>query len=180
MEDAILSVTLDALSEPSFFEEVAERARREWELRHPGRQRELRRVAQAIEQKRASIDRYLRAFESGKLPEEACGHRVPALQREIVALETERGRLEAEYDLAPSLPTEDLLGELRVALLRASEEKTVEKLKQLLACVVDTIVVEGRDHIQPYYFVPGVLTVFPSRRRTGIEPAWELSPPHRF
>jgi len=22
--------------------------------------------------------------------------------------------------------------------------------------------------------------VFPSRRRTGIEPAWELPPPHRF
>jgi hypothetical protein len=35
----------------------------------------------------------------------------------------------------------------------------------VLACVVDTIVVEGRDHIQPYYFVPGVLKVFPSRRR---------------
>ena len=59
----------------------------------------------------------------------------------------------------------DLLGELRAALLRASEEKAVEKLKQVLACVVDTIVVEGRDHIQPYYFVPGVLPVFPSRRR---------------
>ncbi len=56
----------------------------------------------------------------------------------------------------------------------------MEKLKQLLTCVVDTIVVEGRDRIQPYYSVPGVLTVFPSRRRTGIEPAWELSPPHRF
>ena len=57
MEDAILSVTLDALSEPAFFDEVAERARREWERRHPGRQRELRRVAQAIDQRRASIDR---------------------------------------------------------------------------------------------------------------------------
>jgi len=33
----------------------------------------------------------------------------------------------------------------------------LEKLKQLLAYVVDKIVVEGRDHIQPYFFVPGVL-----------------------
>jgi hypothetical protein len=63
------------------------------------------------------------------------------------------------------------------ALLPASEEKAIEKLKQLLACVVDKIVVEGRDHIRPYYFVPGVLTVFPSRRRTGIEPARELVAP---
>jgi hypothetical protein len=30
----------------------------------------------------------------------------------------------------------------------------LHQLKQLLACVVDMIVVEGRDHIQPYYFVP--------------------------
>jgi hypothetical protein len=122
----------------------------------------------------------LTAFESDKLPEEACGHRVSALQREIVSLETERGRLEAECDLAPSLPIDDLLAELRAALLRASEEQALEKLKQLLACVVDKIVVEGRDHIRPYYFVPGVLIPFPSRRRTGIEPAGELSPAHRF
>ena len=56
----------------------------------------------------------------------------------------------------------------------------MEKLKQVLACVVDPIVVEGRDHIRPYYFGPRALIPFPSRRRTGIEPACELSPAHRF
>ena len=35
----------------------------------------------------------------------------------------------------------------------------------MLACVVDKIVVDGRGHIRPYYFVPGVLILFPSRRR---------------
>ena len=29
----------------------------------------------------------------------------------------------------------------------------------MLACVVDTIVVDGRDRIQPYAFVPGVYSV---------------------
>ena len=180
VEEAILTVTLEALSAPSFFDEVARLTRREWERSHPGRQKDLQRVERAINQKRAAIDRYLSAFESGKLPEEACGHRVAALQREIVSLETERGRLEAECDRAPSIPTNDLLAELRRGILQASEEKAIEKLKQLLACVVDKIVVEGRDHIRPYYFVPGVLTPFPSRRRTGIEPACGLSPAHRF
>jgi hypothetical protein len=37
----------------------------------------------------------------------------------------------------------------------------VEKIKQAFSCVVQTIVVEGRDHIQPFCFVPGVLPVFP-------------------
>jgi hypothetical protein len=77
------------------------------------------------------------------------------------------------------LPTDDLLAELRAALLRASEEQALEKVKQLLASVVGKIVVEDHDHIRPYYFVPGVLIPFPSRRRTGIEPGWELSPPTR-
>ena len=165
LKDAILTVTLDALSEPSLFDEVANLTRREWERTHPGRQKDLQRVARAIDQKRVSIERYLTAFESGKLPEEACGHRVSALQREIVSLETERGRLEAECDLAPSLPTDDLLAELRAALLRASEEQALEKLEQLLACVVDKIVVEGRDHISPTTSCPGFLC----RSRCGGE-----------
>jgi hypothetical protein len=40
----------------------------------------------------------------------------------------------------------------------------------LLACVVDEIVVEGRELITQYFFSPGVLIPFPSRRLTGIEP----------
>lgn len=69
-------MTLDALSDPSFFDEVANLTRREWERTHPGRQKDLQRVARAIDQKRASIERYLTAFESGKLSE---GLRPPGL-----------------------------------------------------------------------------------------------------
>ena len=63
------------------------------------------------------------------------------------------------------IPTDDLLAALRVALLLASEEKAIEKLKQLLARVVDMIVVEGRDHIRPYSSCPGFL--HRSLRRRG-------------
>ena len=86
------------------------------------------------------------------------------------------GRPTCEPPRLPAAGSDDL----RAAPLGASEARTVEKLKQLLACVADKIVVEGRDHVRPYYFVPGVLIPFPSRRRTGIEPACELSPAHRF
>ena len=98
-----------------------------------------------------------------------------------MSLETELGRPEAKCDLAPSLPTDDLLAELRgLSTHLASAEQVLEKLKQLLACVVDKIVVEGRDHIRPVVLRARVLLPFPSRRRTGIEPACELSPAHRF
>jgi hypothetical protein len=72
---------------------------------------------------------------------------VALLQREIVSLETDKGLLEAECDRAPGLPTDDLLAELRRGILEASEGRALERLKQLLACVVDEIVVEGAaDH----------------------------------
>jgi hypothetical protein len=47
-------------------------------------------------------------------------------------------RLEAECDLASSLPIDDLLWRVRAALLPASREKVVEKLRQVLAGVVDS------------------------------------------
>ena len=43
----------------------------------------------------------------------------------------------------------------------------MEKLKQVLACVVDTIVVEGRDHIRPYYFGPGASYTVPFAEADG-------------
>jgi hypothetical protein len=55
-----------------------------------------------------------------------------------------------------------------------------EQVKDLLAGLVDEIVVESRACLQPYFIAPGVRTPIASRRRTGIEPTRELSPPHRF
>jgi len=86
-------------------------------------------------------------------------------QREIVSLETDKGRLEAECDRAPGLPTDEALAELRRGILEATEGKALEKLKQLLSYVVDEIVVEGRSQITPYFFAPGARIPFPSRRR---------------
>ncbi|MCA1841506.1 MAG: hypothetical protein LC723_14610, partial [Actinobacteria bacterium] len=43
---------------------------------------------------------------------------------------------------------------------------TPQQVKQLLAGVIDSIDVESKALIQPYYFLPGVRVVFPQRRRT--------------
>jgi hypothetical protein len=46
-----------------------------------------------------------------------------------------------ECDQAPDLPTDDLLAELRRGIMDGSETRSVEKLKQLLGCVVAEILV---------------------------------------
>ena len=180
VEDAIISVTLEALGEPSFFEECAQLARQEWEQANPGREKRLARIGREVVKKREAIDRYLHAFESGKLSETIGGYRLTELEKEVAALEEQRAAIQAECEEAPDPPTERLLADLDRAIRGAAAGDSAQKLKELLACVVDEIVVESRARITPYYSLPAVRPLFPQRRRTGIEPAWELSPPHRF
>jgi site-specific DNA recombinase len=171
IEDAVLSVTLEALREPTFFEECARLAMQEWEDAHPDRQNRLARIDREVAAKREAIDRYLRAFEVGKMSEATAGYRLRELEKEIATLEGQRGAIQAECDEAPRMPTDGLLAGLERSIRGAAEEDATQKLKELLACVVDEIVVESRERITPYYSLPAVRPLFPQRRRTGIEPA---------
>ncbi len=63
------------------------------------------------------------------------------------------------------MPTNGLLADLERAIRGAAEGDSTQKLKDLLACVVDEIVVESRARITPYYSLPAVRALFPQRRR---------------
>lgn len=180
LEQALVQEALVALDDGSIFEEAARRALEEWNEVHPENERELRGIEKRIEQRRKAIDRYLRAFEAGRLSEETCGYRIREIEKELARLEAEGGALEAERDLAPSSPSASLLEDIRGRVAEAVAASEPEQVKELLAAVVSRIVVESRASIQPYFVAPAVRTLEPSRRRTGIEPAWELSPPLRF
>ncbi len=171
LEDAILAEVLAALQDGVIFQEAAERARQAWQAAHPGRRAELAGVDHALTERRAAIDRYLRAFEAGRLSEATCGHRVGALEQEIGALEARRASLVAECDTEPALPTGGDLAALRRQVEQAIADTAPEQLKRLLDAVVERITVESRACIQPYFFAPTVRTLTAPRRRTGIEPA---------
>ncbi|HZD02253.1 MAG TPA: recombinase family protein [Actinomycetes bacterium] len=90
LEDAIVTEVLKALDDGTLFQEAALRAQQAWQAAHPGRRAELAGVQQALAERRQAVDRYLRAFEAGELPEGTCGYRVEELEREIAALEGRR------------------------------------------------------------------------------------------
>jgi hypothetical protein len=100
-------------------------------------------VDQALADRRAAVDRYLRAFEAGRLSEATCGHRVGALEQEILALETRRASLLAECDSEPALPTDGDLETLWRQLERAIADAAPEQLKRLLDAVVERITVRA-------------------------------------
>jgi site-specific DNA recombinase len=171
LEEAIVAEVLAALDDGSIFLEAARRAQQAWHAQHPGRQAELASVRAALVERRAAIDRYLRAFEARRLPEATCADRLAELDREVQGLEARAAALAAECDTTPTMATDHLLAGVRGSIERAVGEGAPEQLKQLLDAVVDRILVESRACIQPFFVAPTVRTRTGQRRRTGIEPA---------
>ena len=124
-----------------------------------------------VGERRAAIDRYLRAFEAGRLPESTCADRLTELEQELRALETRAAALEAECETTPAIATGEVLAGVRRRVERAVADGAPEQLKRLLDTVVEQILVESWACIQPYFVAPAVRTRTGSRRRTGIEPA---------
>jgi site-specific DNA recombinase len=171
LEDAILAETLAALDDGSIFDAAAQRAQQAWHDQHPGRQAELAGARAALKARRAAIDSYLRAFEARQLPESTCGHRLAELDHEVKALVARTAELEAACETTPEMVTGDDLANVRSRIERAVADGAPQQLKRLLDSVVDQILVESRDCIQPYFAAPTVRTRPGQRRRTGIEPA---------
>jgi site-specific DNA recombinase len=171
LEEAIVAETLAALDDGSIFEAAAQRAEQAWHAQHPGRQAELAGTRTALGERRAAIDRYRRAFEAGRLPEQTCADRLTELEQEVRALEARAAGLEAECETTPPMATGEVLVNIRRRVECAVADAAPEQLKRLLDTVVEQILVESRACIQPYFVAPTVRTRIGSRRRTGIEPA---------
>ena len=125
----------------------------------------------AVQERQTAIDRYLRAFEAGKLPESTCAHRLAELDQEVKALAARTAELEAACGTTPAMVTGGDLAGIRRRIEQAAADGAPEQLKRLLDTVVEQILVESRACIQPYFVAPTVRTRIGSRRRTGIEPA---------
>jgi site-specific DNA recombinase len=167
LEQAILNETLVALDDGSIFEAAALRAEQAWHAQHPGRQAELAGTRAVLGERRAAIDRYLRAFEAGGLSESTCADRLTELEQEARALEARIATLEAECETCLATATGEVLVGVRRRVECAVANGAPEQLKRLLDTVVEQILVESRACIQPYFVAPMVRTRTGSRRRTG-------------
>ena len=76
LEEKIFEVVLAELADGSILSEAAARGKREWEAQHSGTGSELKRLETKVRQRREAIDRYLKSFEYGQLPESVCSYRV--------------------------------------------------------------------------------------------------------
>jgi Transposase DDE domain group 1 len=101
------------------------------------------------------IDRYLRAFEAGTMPEEICGKRVKDLGTKATALQARMFELDAEIAAAERVaPTSAELSELRQRVEAAVAGGSNALVKSLLQALIHEVRVDSREAIHPVFRVP--------------------------
>lgn len=93
LEERILSAILAELDDGSIFQKAAELGRADWEAANSGRAGEISRLEKKINERRGALDRYLKAFEAGRLSEKTCAYRVKEVENELEVLEAEKSTL---------------------------------------------------------------------------------------
>jgi len=178
LDAAVVDQLLAVFADTGLFQRAAERQIARSGSRSRQRQRERRSLETELAKTEGAIDRYLRAFEAGTLPEIECGSRVQALSEQAGALRRRRDEMDDEGDeiiVPPPSPTE--LAELDERLREAIAEGSPAVVKELLQALVHEIRVEGRHAIRPVFRIPqgkrdqgAVRALSRSVGRTGLEP----------
>jgi hypothetical protein len=101
-----------------------------------------------------AIERYLLAFESGTLPEAACGQRIQALADKAATLRDHRAVLSDELDNAQERPTSEDLEIFRRQVADAITRGDIHAQKHLLQVLIQEIRAAARNDIQPIFKIP--------------------------
>ena len=155
LDDAVVRSLLATYADQNLFTnavtEAHERAQH-GQTRHEG---ELAALDAELAKVEAGIDRYLRAFETGAMPEALCSERVKSLGSQSTALRARREVLSDEMDEADlTAPTPEELSALHDRVSEALASGDPAPVKTLLQALIHEIRVDSRDAIQPIFRVP--------------------------
>jgi len=155
LDDAVVASLLSTYEDSDLFTSAVAQAE---ERAVGGRSRqegELRAIDGELAKVDAGIDRYLRAFETGTMPEAVCGERVKALAARASALRARRQDLADQMDEAELVaPTPGELAALRARVAEAVANGSPATVKSLLHALVHEIRVDSREAIHPVFRVP--------------------------
>ena len=155
LDDAVVRSLLAAYEDTDLFATAVAEAHGRAQLGHSRHQGELAALDAELAKVDAGIDRYLRAFETGAMPEAICGTRVKALGSQSTALRARREVLSdemAEADLTAPSPEE--LSALRDRVAEALASGDPAPVKTLLQALIHEIRVDNRHAIHPTFRVP--------------------------
>jgi site-specific DNA recombinase len=157
IEQGVIASVISTLKNSPLLREAEANALSEWKLRTQGKDKELKAVEEELRKNETVVRKYMRSFESGRMSERIFTSRTNELEKRARELEELRLDLMTQIEAAPSLPPEDLLNEAVTKLEATISNGEPETLKGLLRALLDRVEVDGREHIQPFIRLDGVL-----------------------
>ena len=155
LEAAVIQDIKAMFRDEGFMARVWAEANRRLDQEKPDMDKDIRRVESQMADVRARTERYLEAFETGKLDADTCNQKVRDLKARLAELEGERTELESRRERL-SLPAMDreflrrTLDDFEVVM--ASEENA--RKKHLLRRLVKKVLVHNRNTVEIWYGLP--------------------------
>ncbi|MGH3733493.1 MAG: recombinase family protein [Acidimicrobiales bacterium] len=155
LDSAIIESLLAAYEDSNLFRAAVGEAQDQARAGHSRHDDELRAVTNELAKVDASIDRYLRAFESGSMPEVLCGERVKELATRATVLRARSEELSEKIEQADiTCASPEELSTLRDRVSEAIAGGSPALVKSLLQALIHEIRVDSRNAIQPVFRVP--------------------------
>ncbi|MQA87531.1 MAG: recombinase family protein [Streptosporangiales bacterium] len=177
LDAGVLDALLHTYQDTGLFEKAVAAAKQRTDALRDNHTGELQAVEHDLATVEAAIERYLRAFEAGTMPEHTCGARVRELADRAAKLRDRKAELRELLDAdQASTPTAEELAAVRRRIRDVLHNGSMPTKKALIHQLVHEVNVTGRHHVQPVFRLPyrpedqKVRTMSGSARPGGFEP----------
>ena len=155
LDAAVLDALLSAYEQNDRFDRALDDSARHIAASRARFEAEIRAITTVMADTEERIKRYLLAFESGHLPEAACGGRIRELTIRIAELTNRRANLLAELEGEPlRAPTAVELSDLRLRVRKTIEQGSTCLQKAIVQALVHEVRVESRTLVVPFFKLP--------------------------
>lgn len=157
LDDAILECLEALLAQEQIVRDAIQKAFAELDQGSPRREAELKRLDTEIRKANTALERYLRAFEAGTMPEHACSQRIQQLTERVTGLQARRQELAIDDVEAPEPLSDEDLSALQAHVRDVIATGDPPTRKALLQALVAEIrVVSATRSTPPSSFCPAV------------------------
>jgi site-specific DNA recombinase len=157
--DAVETAVLGALARfyrdhHALIADAVAEAQRQHRAGHATQQAELASVEAKIAETNGKIDRYLTAFENGKLDDELVGQRLGELRATSKQLAARREELAAALDAEPTMPDTATLAQVADQVTQVIDAGSDKIRKALIETLIARVIITGPDRVVPVYRIP--------------------------
>ncbi|WP_264081684.1 recombinase family protein, partial [Gandjariella thermophila] len=157
--DAVETAVLGALTRfyrdhHALIADAVTEAQRQHRTGHATQQAELASVEAKIAETNGKIDRYLTAFENGKLDDELVGQRLSELRATSKQLTARREELAAALDAEPTMPDTATLAQVADHVTQVINAGSDKIRKALIETPIARVIITGPDRVVPAYRIP--------------------------